>query len=510
MPEPVHLITYPNRLSPDLPGLRELLDGPLHGVFGGIHVLPFFAFVDGADAGFDPTDHREVDPRVGNWDDVTRLGERAEVCCDLIANHVSVNSPWARDVLERGEASPQAPMLLTLGSVFPDGVREDELLAIYRPRPGLPFTRMNVGGRPRLMWTTFTPEQLDLDLREPCTWDYLLGVLERMATHGVATIRLDAVGYVSKTPGTSCFLTQETLGVVDRLTDQAHRLGLRTLAEIHAPQAQVALIAGHVDRVYDFALPPLVLHALHSGDVDPLLSWLDRRPDNTVTVLDTHDGIGVVDVGADPGDPGSTGLLSPDQIDALVEAIHRASSGVSRAATGAAASNLDVYQVNCTWYDAVGRDDSRFCLSRLIQLFAPGTPHVYYVGLLAGTGDLDLLARTGNGRDVNRHTYQPDELARALNRPVVRALLAMIRLRGQHPAFDGIPSHHRGCDPQELEMSWEHGQHRAQLATNPGQGTFRLTWSTPDGERTAGSVAELAQALTGLADDPQTVVASPT
>jgi sucrose phosphorylase len=502
MPDKVHLITYPNRLATDVRGLTEALDGPLRDVFGGVHLLPFFEFIDGTDAGFDPTDHRKVDPRIGSWAEVARLADRADLCCDLIVNHVSVDSPWVHDVLQRGDASPHAGMVLTFDSVFPEGAHEEELLAIYRPRPGYPFTRVNVAGRPRLLWTTFTPEQIDVDVRFPGTWAYLREVMQQMADHGARTIRLDAVGYVAKTPGTSCFLTDEALAVVDQLNAEAHSLGLQTLAEIHASQAQVQRIAGHVDHVYDFALPPLVLHALHTADVDPLLSWLDTRPANCVTVLDTHDGIGVIDVGPDPTDPESQGLLRPDQIDALVEAIHQASAGVSRRATGRAASNLDLYQVNCTWYDAVGHDDARMCISRLIQLLVPGVPHVYYVGLLAGRGDLALLEQTGNGRDVNRHIYQPHEIDAALARTVVRALMFAIRLRNLHPAFDGAFSHRRGSQPGRLELSWRNGPHHVHLDTHPGQAVFRLTWSTPDGDRTAETVVELAHALPSPEADP--------
>lgn len=492
MSDKVHLITYPNRLSADIPGLVNTLSDPLDGVFGGVHLLPFFAFIDGADAGFDPTDHREVDPRIGSWPDVQRLANRAELCCDLIVNHLSVDSPWMRDFLTHGDSSSHARLALSYSSVFPEGAHEDDLLAIYRPRPGVPFTRVNVAGRPRLLWTTFTGAQIDMDMRFPGTWDYLLDVMRRMAAHGARTIRLDAVGYVAKTPGTSCFLTEETLAIVDQLTQEAHRLGLQTLAEIHASQHQVAQLGKHVDHIYDFALPPLILHAVHTGDTDPLLSWLDTRPGNCVTVLDTHDGIGVIDVGPDPTDPRSQGLLRPDQIDGLVETIHQVSNGVSLRATGQAVSNLDLYQVNCTWYDAVGRDDARMCVSRLIQLLVPGVPHVYYVGLLAGEGDLDLLERTGTGRDVNRHIYEVPEIDQALERTVVRALLFMIRLRGEHPAFDGTANHRRGSRPGQIELAWDHDNHYVRLETDPGQATFRLTWSSAEGERTACTVAQLA------------------
>ncbi len=117
--------------------------------------------------------------------------------------------------------------------------------------------------------------------------------------------------------------------------------------------------------------------------------------------------------------------------------IHDHSGGVSRAATGSAASNVDLYQVNCTFYDALGRDDDRYLAARMIQCMLPGTPQIYYVGLFAGTNDVELLARTGVGRDVNRHHYTSAEIDTALDRPVVQRLLALLRWRATEPAFDG-------------------------------------------------------------------------
>ena len=121
-----------------------------------------------------------------------------------------------------------------------------------------------------------------------------------------------------------------------------------------------------------------------------------------------------------------------------MEKIHANSNGQSRLATGAAASNLDIYQVNCTFYDALGRQDSDYLLARAIEFFAPGIPQVYYVGLLAGENDMNLLAQSGIGRDINRHYYSLDEIAQAIRRPVVQSLFELIRFRNQHPAFHGI------------------------------------------------------------------------
>jgi sucrose phosphorylase len=458
------LIAYADRFGGDLPGLRDLLRGPLAEAFDGVHVLPFFTPFDGADAGFDPVDHRQVDSRLGSWADIRELSETHAVMADMIVNHVSSSSPQFRDVEQHGADSPYAGLFLTMGAVYPGGATEDDLTGIYRPRPGLPFTAMTLGDRRRLVWTTFTPQQVDIDVRHPQGRAYLDSVLDQLTGAGVSMIRLDAVGYAVKTPGTSSFMTPETFDFIDELTASARSRGAEVLVEIHAHYERQIAIASRVDRVYDFALPPLVLHTLYTGDPAALRRWLSIRPANAVTVLDTHDGIGVIDVGPDQLPPRRPGLLTADQVDALVEQIHSRSGGESRKATGWAASNLDVYQVNCTYYDALGRDDAAYLIARAIQLFTPGIPQIYYVGLLAGVNDMDLLARTGTGRDINRHRYDPAEIEQALERPVTRTLFGLLRHRRTHAAFGGDFT--LAGDGAQLRMSWTAGEHRAELTVD--------------------------------------------
>ncbi len=483
------LITYADRLAGDVAGVTALLDGPLAGAFGGVHVLPFFTPFDGVDAGFDPRDHTQVDPRLGTWDDVRTLAQGRDVMADVIVNHVSAQSAQFLDVRERGEDSPHAPMFLTLGSVFPRGATEDDLTRIYRPRPGLPFTAMTLGGRRRLVWTTFTPDQVDIDLRTPQAWEYLTSVIDALTSGGVTMLRLDAVGYTGKEAGTDCFMTPATDAYTERIVEQAHARGAQVLVEVHGHHTQQIDIARKVDLVYDFALPPLVLHALTTGDLEPLDGWMAIRPANSVTVLDTHDGIGIVDVGTSDLAPGEPGLLAPEKIDALVERIHDNSGGTSRQATGAAASNLDLYQVNCTFYDALARDDRRYALARLIQLFVPGIPQVYYVGLLAGENDMDLLARTGIGRDVNRHHYSRSEVEAALTRPVVRAQVAGLRLRNAHAAFAGTCAW--AIDGSRGSLVWTDGDARASLTFDAATGTFEVRATGDAGEHVVVSSADL-------------------
>jgi sucrose phosphorylase len=488
----VQLIAYADRLGGSLGRLDELLHGPLAGLFGGVHLLPFFRPYDGADAGFDPADHATVDPRLGTWDDVARLGRSLETVVDLIVNHMSTDAAQFRDVLERGDASPWAGMFLTFDRVFPAGATEEQILRIYRPRPGLPFTPVvSRGSRRRLLWTTFTSRQVDLDVGDPETRRYLLGILGLLAEHGVAMVRLDAVGYAVKTPGTSCFMTDETLDYIAELREHAKGLGIEVLAELHSHFDQQIRMSKVVDRVYDFALPPLVLHALLTGDGRPLRRWINLRPANAVTVLDTHDGIGVVDVGTDHTGGEPTPLLDADQVRELARRVHDNSEGTSVLATGQTADELDIYQIDCTFYDALGRDRRRYLLARLLQFFLPGIPQVYYVGLLAGRNDPALLARTGDGRELNRRRYRDDEVAKALGQPVVQDLLRLIRFRNHHPAFQGAFSC-RDAPDGSLLLAWRNGAQEARLAPDLAAGTWTVSYTDPGGgERSATAAAEL-------------------
>jgi sucrose phosphorylase len=487
----VQLIAYADRLGGSISELTDLLGGPLHGLFGGVHLLPFFTPFDGADHGFDPTDHTTVDPRLGSWDDVAGLARAVDVTADLIVNHISSASQQFRDYLTYGDRSRYASMFLFYGTVFPGGAAETHLIRIYRPRPGLPFTTFTrEDGVRRLAWTTFTAQQVDLDVRDPAVVEYFARILDVFAECGIVTVRLDAIGYAAKTAGTSCFMTPETYGFIEWLSDQVHRRGMAALVEVHAHYGRQLEVASRVDWVYDFALPPLVLNALFTGDTAPLSRWLTIRPSNAVTVLDTHDGIGVVDVGPDEIEPHEPGLLTVEEVGAVVERIHENTGGVSRRATGRRAGNLDIYQVNSTFYDALGRSDDAYLAARLIQLFAPGAPQIYYVGLLAGHNDVALFERTGVGRDVNRHGYTRSEIDAAMARPVVQRLMALIRFRNTFPAFDGewsLPS----ADHGHVRMRWAAGDLFAELSVDARGPSYAVTYGDASSRHAATDLLDL-------------------
>lgn len=489
MKNKVQLITYANRLGEGtIKSLTDVLRTRFDGVYEGVHILPFFTPFDGADAGFDPVDHTKVDPRLGTWDDIAELSKTHDIMVDTIVNHMSWESKQFQDVMKRGEDSPYYPMFLTMSSVFPDGATEEDLAGIYRPRPGLPFTHYTWGGKTRLVWTTFTPQQVDIDTDSKEGWDYLLSILDQLSRSHVSYIRLDAVGYGAKQAKTSCFMTPKTFDLIGRIKAEAESRGLETLIEVHSYYKKQVAIANKVDRVYDFAIPGLLLHALTTGKTDPIAKWVEVRPNNAVTVLDTHDGIGVIDIGSDQLDRSLKGLVPDEEVDQLVETIHENTHGESRAATGAAASNLDLYQVNSTYYSALGCNDQHYLAARAVQFFLPGVPQVYYVGALAGANDMELLHRTHVGRDINRHYYSVEEIDRNLERPVVKALNALCRMRNQLDAFDGeFTFSHEG---DTLTFDWKGETTSATLTFEPKRGlgvdnrasVCALRWSDAAGE----------------------------
>ena len=436
MKNQVQLITYIDRLGcKTIKELQSLLNDELSGLFGAIHILPFYYPIDGEDAGFDPIDHKLIDPRLGDWTDLRQLSDSVDIMADIIVNHMSAQSSQFQNYLELGSQSPFAALFLDHDTVFPNGASEADLAAIYRPRPSSPFTNFSFDdGSEKLIWTTFTSNQVDIDVTSLQGIQYLDSVLDTFHQAGVSMIRLDAAGYAIKKQGTSCFMIEETFEFIEEFSKKAREKDIAVLVEIHSHYKTQIEIAKRVDYVYDFALPVLVLDTLFNKNSTNLKKWLEISPRNAVTVLDTHDGIGIVDVAPENG---QAGLIEESVLNQIVEQMHSNCDQTSLKATGEAASNLDLYQVNCTYFDALGRDDTAYLMARAIQFFVPGIPQVYYVGLFSGGNDMALLEKTNVGRDINRHYYTKEEIKSEIERPIFKALKTIMLFRNTHNSFNG-------------------------------------------------------------------------
>lgn len=472
MQNKVHLIAYADRLGGmKISELHSFMQEIFPDLFAGIHLLPFFYPIDGADAGYDPSDNRIMDARLGTWKDISELAESFELMADLIVNHVSDLSKEFQDVLVKGSESAYFDMFLTKEKVFGNSPSEESIAEIFRPRPSPPFTSFKAQtGEQFNFWTTFSAHQIDIDIESKQAKDYLDSVLNVFHENGLNSIRLDAVGYAVKKAGSSCFMLPETYRFIEEMVLKANALGLDVLTEIHSHYQTQIDIARYTDYVYDFVLPPLLIFCLEKRDYYPLVEWLKIRPKNSITVLDTHDGIGVMDLGA-AGD--APGFLSPEDINFLVEVMHSNTGGTSKLATGEAASNLDIYQINSTYFDALGSDTNKYLMARAIQFFCPGVPQVYYMGWLALPNDTELLRETGVGRDINRSYLRAEKIIEASNKDVVKDLMELIKFRNNHPAFEGIFSFKK--QDNVLVMRWDLGEDFAQLELNFQQQSFYIS-----------------------------------
>jgi sucrose phosphorylase len=455
------LMTYPDSLGGDLAALDSLLRGPLDGLFGGIHILP--PFPSSGDRGFAPLTYREIDPRFGSWADVEHIAQRHDVVLDLMVNHISRRSVEFEDFLRLGRRSQYADLFITVDKVWPNGDPPgDEVARIFLRKPDSPFSTVTIEGSAETerVWTSFGTrewsEQIDLDVTSQATRTLLTDWLRSFAAHGVRIVRLDAVGYVIKKAGTSCFMVEpEIYSFLDWIVGVADSLGLVVLPEVHDRYSTHLKLAAHGYWTYDFVLPGLLLDALETGSAKHLADHLARSPERQFTMLDCHDGI--------PVRPDLDEILRPREMLRLADLVERQGGNVNRILSDAHADGgVDVHQLNCTYYSALDRDDDRYVAARAIQLFARGVPQVYYVGLLAGENDHRAVTDTGDGRSINRHDYTVSEVEAAIRRPVVQRILDLVRLRNVESAFSGRLDV-ATVDPATLRLTWSLGADACEL-----------------------------------------------
>ncbi len=433
----VQLITYPDSLGGSLKGLDETLSRFFPGLFqGGIHILP--PFPSSGDRGFAPLTYLEVDPAFGSWDDIRRLGERYDILLDLMVNHISSKSPFFVDFLTHGRASQWADLFITLDKYWPGGqpVQHDiDRMFLRRQRPYSIF-KVGVAGIYEKVWTTFgktdPSEQIDLDWRSPLFQGLVATFIDNFWRQGVKIVRLDAVGYLVKKLGTSCFFVEpEIYEFMDWISAMASAKGITLLPEVHAPPAIQGRLSERGYWTYDFILPYLILETLIIRSATRLRPYLRSRSARQFTMLDCHDGV--------PVKPDMDGMYAPEDARRLVETCLDRGANLSLVVSPKHQDpdGFDVHQVRGTYYSLLGCDDDAYIAARAIQFFAPGIPQVYYVGLLAGQNDVEAVARSGEGREINRHNYSADEIEAAVKTDVVQRLDRLIRLRNRHPAFDG-------------------------------------------------------------------------
>jgi len=435
------LITYGDSvqspgMSP-LASLKAFLDNRLQDVFSLLHVLPFFPY--SSDDGFAVTDFRAVNPALGDWDDVQRLGEHFGLIFDLVLNHMSREHLWfVNYVLDQ---DPGRDYVIEVDPA-------ENLAMVVRPRSTPLLSRVRCPRGIRHVWATFSNDQIDLNYANP---EVLLEFIDivlfylRQGTHG---IRLDAVAFLWKQIGTRCIHLPQTHEVVKLLRDLFDLLepGAILLTETNVPHTENISYFGAGDEahmVYQFSLAPLILHAIHSGSTHYLNAWacLDLTPlppgCTYLNFTSSHDGVGLRPL---------EGLMPDEEVDKLVDDMRARGGYVTMRATSEGYDRP--YELNISYFDAFlapeegdSRRVERFILSQTIPLALQGVPAFYINALTATPNDPLGVERTGMTRSVNRRKWDGAELSYLLDNPQAEAgqvfpeLLRRIRLRRSFPAF---------------------------------------------------------------------------
>lgn len=319
--------------------------------------------------------------------------------------------------------------------------------------------------------------QMDLNIKSPLVWEFYDNTLKTLAGYGAKIVRLDAFAYAPKEPGEKNFLNEPgTWDLLEKVRELADKYNLTLLPEIHASYGEknYEQIAGKGYMTYDFFLPGLIIDALESGDGKHLFDWakeLIEKDIHTVNMLGCHDGIPLLDL---------KGLLSEERIQNLIDTVV-GRGGYVKDLHGQ--KNM-YYQVNATYYSALGEDDAKMLLARALQLFMPGKPQIWYLDLFAGKNDHEAVKRAGAGghKEINRTNLTTEQMGEALKKPIVARQLELLRFRSTCPAFAKESRIMINSDGNKMEFTWENDGYQAKLMADLKTFEFAITETAPDGQ----------------------------
>jgi len=418
------LITYGDQVTapgrPSLQTLADFLDRHTTDIITGVHLLPHFPY--SSDDGFSVIDHRRVNPALGGWEDVHRLGEHRRLMLDAVLNHVSAQSAWFQ-AYRRGEP-PFANYFIECDPIT-------DLSMVVRPRTSPLLTAVETARGRRHLWTTFSDDQMDLNYRNPDVLLEMLDILLFYVANGAQFLRLDAIAYLWKEIGTPCIHLPQTHRIIQLIRAVLDLVvpGVMLITETNVPHTDNISYFGdgtnEAHLVYNFSLPPLTLHALRRGNAAKLSHWAAALtlPSDRVTFLNflaSHDGIGL--------NP-ARGILTESEIEALCrdQLVSYGSSGP--------------YELNANYLDALGGNANAFLCAQAIMLSLRGLPGIYFHSLFGSRGWPQGVEQMGHKRAINRQKLARTHLERTLADPVSErhriftGYRALLQKRATSPAF---------------------------------------------------------------------------
>ncbi|WP_159520347.1 sugar phosphorylase [Sunxiuqinia indica] len=405
----VVLITYGDVVKQKgeapLETLRKFANEHFRGCISTIHILPFFPY--SSDDGFSVMDFYKINPELGDWSNIEALEKDFLLMADLVANHASSKGVWFKQFLNQEEPGK---------NYFFVPPEDFDTSKVIRPRSSPLLSTYDTVDGPKRVWTTFSADQVDLNYANPEVLKEMLNVFLFYLSKGIRVIRLDAIAFLWKASGLESMHEQETHEIVSlfrEIMDYCYP-GALLLTETNVPHRENITYFGLGDEahlIYQFALPPLILHALHTGNGGYLTRWAKELndPQKGMTYLNftsSHDGIGVRPL---------EGVMPDDEKMKMVEKLKDFGARVTTRQLG---DKHVPYEINVTFYDALkgtknGEDEfqnERFLQSQTIMLSLQGVPAFYFLNLLGIENDNEGLTRTGVNRSINRRKFTNEEL----------------------------------------------------------------------------------------------------
>jgi len=436
-----YLITYGNSINSDsqkpLQVLKIFLDKYVKDIHNTIHILPFFPY--SSDDGFSVIDYRDVNPELGDWNDIQEIAQKYNLMSDLVINHISSESKWFKQFIDCEEP----------GKDYFVVVKENEDLSnVVRPRTSSLLRPVETKEGIKHVWCTFSHDQVDMNFSNPEVFLEFVRILKFYLEKGVRVFRLDAVAFLWKELGTPCINLYETHEIIKlfRLIVQRYYTDAIFITETNVPNLENIKYFGNSNEahiIYNFSFPPLLLHALWKGSAENLVRWSMSLPPAPMgcTYLNftaSHDGIGLRPV---------EGLLDDNEIDQLVSAMQEfGGEATTRAVSG---QGERPYEINITWMDAMrgtelGEDEyqlPRFMCSQILMMGLEGIPAFYIQSILAGENDYEKLEITKHKRSINRREWLLEDVENKLSDAtsktfvVLNELRRLIKIRTRQIAF---------------------------------------------------------------------------
>jgi sucrose phosphorylase len=490
----VMLNAYPDSIGFKLSDIVTMLKMPeFKDVFSLFYILPTF-FNSDLDRGFSVIDY-DLNNELVTKEDIKALKElNIMLKFDIVLNHLSVASPQFKDLLKKGEKSKYKDFFINWntfwdghGTKNDDGIviPNDEFLnKLFMRKSGLPILKVPFpDGTEKPYWNTFYQEidnnsnyilgQMDVNAKSELVWNFYEETLTKVKNYGCSILRLDAFAYLHKEIGQSNFFNKPgTWEYLERIRQIADKNDLTLLPEIHAEYGLNLHdeVAKEGYQIYDFFLPGLLIHTLESGNNNALLTWVNEiisKGYKTVNMLGCHDGIPLLDLkGKEVNGVYNKGLLEDNEIEAIINKIMERGGRVKNL-FGPSGKKISYYQVNATFFSALGEDEQKLLLARAIQMFMPGIPQVWYLDIFAGKNNYEAADKAGSAghKEINRSTLSMKEVEEGVQRDIVINQIKLMRLRNTSKAFSGSIKINYSLAHQ-LDIMWSNKQYKAQLKAN--------------------------------------------